>query len=159
LEERITLNLDPDDYPPPKGWALVEWCLHRGAEEFTINVIGILPELTRFCQAFEEEFAPFHRESAPRELTVWHGRCPIQTTPLWTLNPASLYKLRSALTEGIFGFETTGKDAWFEDLILYRDSGLMLGVVTHEEFGLLRVTPGEKEELDGMGFRYELGEA
>lgn len=153
--ETVTLYLDPEDYPPPWGWELVEWCRRRGAGEFTINIIGSDPELTRSGEAFEEAFAPFRREPAPREVTVWYGRSPVRTVDLWSLTPASLRKLQEVLPEGIFDYDTAGKDAWFEDLILYRDSEMMLGVVTHEWAGLLRVTPHEKSELDELGFRCE----
>ena len=72
-----------DYMPPEEFWKLAEWCHQQGADEFFINCVGVEPVLTRFAETFETAFAPFKRESAPREvLTVYEGEEWAQTAPL-----------------------------------------------------------------------------
>ncbi|MBW3625820.1 MAG: hypothetical protein KY468_20700 [Armatimonadetes bacterium] len=137
-----TETIHLDSMPPEAFWKLTDWCHRQGADEFFINCIGIEPELNRFAEAFETTFAPFRREPAPRELVALYGGEEwVQVVPLWTLNPESLQLLRAVFPEGPFTYEG---DAWFEDLILYRRTALMLGVITHEQEGFLIVTPEEQ---------------
>ena len=72
-------------------------------------------------------------------------------TERWTLNEASVAALKEALPEGLFQYDAT-QDGWFEDPILYRDGELMLGVLSHEAFAVLRLTDLEAVELEAAGF-------
>jgi hypothetical protein len=43
-------------------------------------------------------------------------------------------------------------DAWFEDPVIYRDGQLMLGVLSHEAFAVLRLEDHELPQLATTGF-------
>lgn len=43
-------------------------------------------------------------------------------------------------------------DAWFENPVLYRAGDLMLGVLSHEAFAVLRLSDLEAGELASAGF-------
>ena len=72
-------------------------------------------------------------------------------TERWKLNETSISALKEALPEGFFQYDPK-QDGWFEDPILYRDGELMLGVLSHEAFAVLRLADAESEALDAAGF-------
>jgi hypothetical protein len=74
--------------------------------------------------------------------------------PLWTLTSESTAALRSWLPKGIL-YCYVPSDAWLEDLILYRRGLMMLGVISHEGEGVLRVSAPERDELLALGFVFE----
>lgn len=41
---------------------------------------------------------------------------------------------------------------WLEDFAVYRDTNLMMGVISHEGMGFLRTTEPEVKELRDHGF-------
>lgn len=75
----------------------------------------------------------------------------MRNTERWSLDEVSISALKDALAEGVFQYDPL-QDGWFEDLILYRDGELILGVLSHEAFGVLRLAQSESEELDAAGF-------
>ena len=66
---------------------------------------------------------------------------------------ASLVALQDFLTGGIFTCEV-GAVGWLEDLTLYRRGELMLGIVSHESEGILRVSHEERQLLEQGGFLF-----
>ena len=75
----------------------------------------------------------------------------VRDTQLWTLNAGSIGALRETLPGGLFEYDPL-HDAWFEDPVIYRDGELLLGVLSHEAFAVLRVTDLEAALLAGAGF-------
>ena len=70
----------------------------------------------------------------------------------WT--PESIGVLKGLFVEGLFMYPTSEwEEGCFEDPTFYRNGDLMLGVVTHEREGLLRVTEVEFGELERAGYR------
>jgi hypothetical protein len=76
----------------------------------------------------------------------------VRTTERWTLNEISIGALQDALPQGVLEYDPR-PDGWFEDPILYRDGELLLGVLSHEAFAVLRLTTSEAADLDAAGFR------
>lgn len=97
-----------------------------------------------FFECFSEVMALFSLAIASRHLVA---------SPLWGLNSASLAALRDFLTGDIFTCEI-GAGGWLEDLTLYRRGELMLGIVSHESEGILRVTHEERQLLEQSGFPF-----
>jgi hypothetical protein len=145
--------LTPSDFSTEETWRLVDWCKRHGADEFTIDCLGTDAATTaRAWRQFQKVVQPFalgenirERMSGPTadELT--------RPTPVWQLNDASLNALQQALPSGLMQYEPRD-DAWFENPVLYRAGELMLGVLSHEAFAILRVSDFEVGELASAGF-------
>jgi hypothetical protein len=73
---------------------------------------------------------------------------------LWQLTDHSVAALRTFLPGGLFT-NVVDPAGWLEDPIVYRNGEPMLGVVTHEQEGLLRATAEELRELETLGFDFE----
>ncbi len=69
---------------------------------------------------------------------------------LWTLSAESLPLLLRFLPHGLFRWPP-GPAGWLEDLTVYRAGELVLGIVTHEAEGVLRLTPAEHAEVALLG--------
>ena len=74
-----------------------------------------------------------------------------RTTQLWELNQATLDALKGALSGGLLAYDPQDQGC-FEDPVIYRDGHLLLGVLSHEAFALLRVSDLEAKELAAAGF-------
>ena len=144
-----TLHIFAEDNSPDKSWQLLEWCLGKGADEFSINLIGVKEGVDRRGQLFDQRFERFRLEDKSRRRLSHETDGPSE---LWRLNRESLEELKGILPDGLFSYEIA--DAWFEDLHVYRSGELLLGIVTSEKEGVLRVTTAEKNELDELGVKY-----
>ncbi|HST07909.1 MAG TPA: hypothetical protein VLJ83_07035 [Gemmatimonadaceae bacterium] len=145
--------LIPSDYPPEESWRLVEWCRSVGADEFTVECISTDSRAADVLWAeFEAVVKPLSRPSASRERMSGRTADDLtRVTPLWTLSSGAIDALREALPGGLFQYDPL-HDAWFEDPVIYRDGDLMLGVLSHEAFAMLRVTELEIALLAAAGF-------
>lgn len=143
----------PSDYSAPDAWRLVEWCRSVGADEFTIDFLS--NDRSRAAdrwEQFDELVRPLALGAAMRERMS--GRTAdelMRSTERWRLNDLSISALKEALPEGLFQYDPR-QDGWFEDPIFYRDGELMLGVLSHEAFAVLRLAASESTELDAAGF-------
>ena len=149
----IKRYLIPSDYSGAKTWQLAEWCMSLGANEFTIDFLSNNPSRAADrWEQFDELVRPLALGQATRERMSGRTADDLsRPTERWTLNETSLDALKDALREGLFQYDAL-QDGWFEDPILYRDGELMLGVLSHEAFAVLRLTAAESEELDAAGF-------
>ena len=149
----IKRYLIPSDYSAEDSWRLVEWCRSIGADEFTIDFLSNAPNRAADrWELFDEVVRPLALGSAVRERMS--GRTAddlMRDTERWTLDDVSISALQDALSGGVFQYDPL-QDGWFEDPILYRDGELILGVLSHEAFGVLRLTESESEELEAAGF-------
>jgi hypothetical protein len=145
--------LIPSEIPQEDTWRLLHWCIEHGADEFTIDrqlkdaVIG-----PRNWTDFEITAGPFSRGVKKRE--CMSGRTAddlVRDTEVWALNQATASALMLALPGGLLDYEPR-EGGWFEDPILYRRGELMLGVLSREAFGVLRLSDVEVNELGGAGF-------
>ena len=81
----------------------------------------------------------------------WDQPC---ATTLYRLDEDSIRRLQAFFPTGLFHGPSYGSDQpWAEDPVLYRDGRLMLGVISHESFGQLRLSARERDMLARMGMR------
>lgn len=73
-------------------------------------------------------------------------------TPLWHLNDVTIDALMRAMPDGLFSY-APAEHGSFEDPVLYRDGKLLLGVLSHEAFAVLRISEVESAQLAAAGFR------
>lgn len=134
------------------GARLLRYLVARGADEFTITVMALQDTAAPFVDAFEDELAPFARDMAPRRtlMASKSAASSIRPVRLWSLDEESLERLLSFRHDGLFHWPA-GPDGWFEDLIVYRQGELVLGLDSHEREGVLRLTPQEHGEVAALG--------
>ncbi len=156
MNDLITLHIFAEDYPRIKSWELALWCKAHGEDEWTVHVMTTGGAGVDFSGHFDEAMTPFRLPNAPRRhLTTYRDG---QFVELWNLTSASLAALHVFLSEGIFTYQSD-KDGWLEDLTLYRQGELMLGIVSHEGEGILGVTSEERQLLERDGFPFRVSGA
>ncbi len=139
-----------------RGPRLLRYLLEHGADELTITVMALQDTPAPFADAFEDELAPFERATAPRRVVSASTSSErIRTVRLWSFTEQSLDRLLGFLDDGLFR-SPAGPDGWFEDLAVYRKGELVLGIVSHEQEGVLRLSVREHAELAALGIRAEL---
>jgi hypothetical protein len=151
LGEVQTRYFSFDELDPEQSWNLLKWCMERGADEFTISALVASAESARM-RAFFQALAAFTLPAAPRrQLSAPSGGQLTREVDRWRLQDASLGILQTALPMG-FASREYDVDLWLEDLAAYRDGDFMMGVLSHEGGGVLRVTESELQELRAAGF-------
>jgi hypothetical protein len=145
--------LTPSDFSAAETWRLVKWCQELGAEEFTIDCLAAdaiaVPQIWR---GFDQVVKPHSRADGVRERMSGATADDLtRSTRLWELNGDTIQALRRALPDGLFGYNPI-EHGWFEDPIFYRDGRLMLGILSHEAFAVLRLSEAESEQLAAAGF-------
>ena len=145
--------LAPSDFSAAETWRLLKWCQELGAEEFTIDCLApdaiAVPGVWR---AFDEIVQPFSRGEGVRERMSGATADDLtRHTRLWELNAKTIGALHVVLPEGLFGYSPAER-GWFEDPVFYRDGRLMLGILSHEAFAVLRLSAAECELLSAAGF-------
>ena len=128
-----------EDYPAHAGWRLLDWCLRRGADEFSLAFLGP-PYLPRTAWAVADEvLAPFRRRVA-------------SAGDRWALNAETLAVLRELLREGPFACAPDATSA--EDLTVYRKGEALLRIVSRDGEGILRLRDDEESSLARAGLPY-----
>lgn len=152
MEEFITRHIYTTDYDPAKTWELATWCRLHGANEWTLTTVPERGDRSGAIRHFEEVHEPFRLPTAERrQLTSSRNNSFIRPTPLWRLNSASLVALQEFLPDGLFSYPVS-KRGTFEDPVFYRNGNLILGVVSHEREGIVRVTAKECQLMETEGF-------
>ena len=142
------------DVTPGRSWQLLTWCLEHGADEFTINGMVAGAEGSRNA-AFFAALGPYQLAEAPRRrLSAASVDEFVRPTSLWTLCSDTITLLRNTMVDGVFDYNAGG-DPWLEDLAVYRKGEFMMGVITHEDGGVLRITSDEVMDLDRSGFPHK----
>lgn len=72
-------------------------------------------------------------------------------TQLWELNQKVINALKGALPEGLLAYDP-GEHGCFEDPVVYRNGHLLLGVLSHEAFAILRLSDSEAADFAAAGF-------
>lgn len=142
------LHIYEQDYRPEQSWQLLEWCLSRGTDEFTIGCVYSESIPPTVCDDLFQALSPFARGVEVRD-TLWSLRPEAVT--LRTLCPESIAVLRAYFEEGLFT-NIVCDEGTPEDPMFYREGKLMLGIVTHENEGILHITETEHEIINRMGF-------
>ena len=145
--------LTPSDFSADETWRLVQWCQSLGADEFTIDCLApdaiAVPEVWR---EFDGMVQPFARGDGVRERMSGATADDLtRRTRLWELNGETIEALRRLLPDGLFGYAPAER-GWFEDPVFYRDGRLMLGILSHEAFAVLRLSEAESAQLSAAGF-------
>ncbi len=130
-----------EDYPPDQSWRLLDWCLSRGADEFSLAFLGppYLPD-TRWATV-DELLATFRRRVA-------------SAGDRWLLTGETAAVLRDVLAGGLFAY-TPGESS-LEDLTLYRAGEALLRIVTREGQGILQLRDDEEATLERAQLPYHL---
>lgn len=139
------------------GERLLSWCRARGADTFTFTVIGSPPELEQQAGAIEAPFQPYLLplttiRSIPEgeEGSYW-----TKVSVLWELNGVTAPMLLACFPKGLLTYLPTD-GSWCEDPCLFRGGELMLGVISHEHEGILRIAASEQLSLDQAELPYRL---
>ena len=138
---------------PEQTWELLMWSLANGVTECTVDMLwldgGSAPYVARFLLAME----PFALPKATRP----HLSAPTRTalnraTDLWTVNAASIGVLREFFPDGLFMYPTSDwEEGCLEDPTFYRDGKILFGIVSHENEGMLSLTPAEHKAVAELG--------
>ena len=140
-----------EDYPGHRSWSLLDWCVQRGADEFSLQMLWLEGSDAPLVEAAEKELARFALAPAPREFVI--GTPSVREAPLWSLTSESIAVLKRLFVDGLFMNPTSAwEEGCFEDPTFYRRGALLLGIVTHEFEGLLSVTEAELAELEQAGY-------
>ena len=125
-----------------------------GADEFTIDCLGATAsDSPPAWRPFELVAQRFSRGKQTRERMSGATADELtRRTDLWELNDATTGALKRALPGGLFDYDPR-EHGWFEDPVFYRGGELMLGVLSHEAFAVLRIAEAELEQLSATGFR------
>jgi hypothetical protein len=138
-----------------RGQRLLRYLQQQGADEFSITVMALQGTPAPFADAFEDELAPYEVAAARRRVVAGADTTSaVRSVRLWTLNAQSLARLLSFVDRDLFNWPA-GPDGWLEDLTVYREGELVLGLVSHENEGVLRLTSQELAEVAGLGIAYE----
>ena len=139
-------------------WRLLDWCVSRGATEFTLAVVSAELDSRPQPAPTVPALQPFGRGRAPRErVTVPWGEDSVSDTVLWTLCAESVAVLRELFPDGLFQYpgaslvEDLPHGEWFEDPVIFRSEAIMLGVISHEGAALLELTAEEHAEVARLG--------
>jgi len=145
--------LAPADFSTAETWRLVEWCRALGADEFTIDCVGSSARAeAKTWRPFERVVKPYSRGEQVRERMSGRTADDLtRKTRLWELNTVTIDALKQALSGGLLAYDPAPKGC-FEDPILYRDGVLLLGVLSHEAFAVLRISVLESVRLSAAEF-------
>jgi hypothetical protein len=145
--------LAPSDFSSADTWRLLEWCRQLGADEFSIDCNGSDARMhPKIWRPFEKKVHPFARGKAIRErMSGVTADDLTRPTQLWELNQKVINALRSALPEGLLAYDP-GEHGCFEDPVVYRNGHLLLGVLSHEAFAILRLSDSEAVDFGAAGF-------
>jgi hypothetical protein len=147
--------IDRVDFRPEQTWQLLAWCIGRGADEFTVSRLGLEGHETPFCDAFEAVLSTWRRPAAMREgMSAPVGQPIVRSTDLWNLRLETVLVLREYFDSGLFTYSVGDwKTGCLEDPVFYRRGELLLGILSHESYGVLAVTEQERLELAAIGIR------
>lgn len=129
---------------------LLRYLLAHGADEVSITVMALEDTLAPFADAFEDELGAYSRPVASRRvLTRAATTDSTRDVRLWTFNEGSVGRILSFLDMGLFHCPA-GPDGWLEDLTIYRHGELVLGLISHELVGVLRLTHPEHADVAAL---------
>ncbi|MBK6487840.1 MAG: hypothetical protein IPF98_13405 [Gemmatimonadetes bacterium] len=146
----VTRHLSEHSLRGDRAQQLLRFLLEHGADEFSITVMSLLDTPAPFADAFEDELAPYERPVAARRVVTTVETVDVKRpVRLWTFSEASLARLLSFVDTGLLHWPA-GPDGWLEDLAIYRHGDLVLGLLSHEREGVLRLTPQEHVDVAAL---------
>jgi len=131
-----TLFVRREDYPGDQSWRLLDWCVARGANEFSLAFLGP-PYVPRTTWAqVDELLAPFRRRVA-------------SAGDRWLLTSEAVTVLRGVLPGGLFA--SVPGESSVEDPTVYRGGEALLRIVTRQGEGMLQLRDDEEASLERAG--------
>jgi hypothetical protein len=150
LESRL---LVPDSVPGALTPALLRWLLAAGADELTVTVLAFAGERAEVADGFEDALEPYALPLARRRVLVdADGPGSTREVRRWRLSAASLEAFLPFVSRGLFHC-APGPAGWLEDLAINRDGELMLGVLSSQQEGTLRLSADEHAAVARLGVR------
>jgi hypothetical protein len=145
--------LAPSDFTAAESWRLLNWCQSIGADEFTIDCVVDNDILwPKRWESFEKLIERFFRGEQTRERMSGRTADDLtRATKIWELNDATTVALTRALPGGLLAYDPSDESS-FENPVIYRGGQLLLGVLSHEAFGVFRLSDDEARQLGEAGF-------
>ena len=145
------LTVRTEQYSVAEAWQLLEWCVAAGATEFTLRCLATRSSGSQFCDQVDQTLRADSQRAAKRpHLSRALNELGIRETKLWILNEHTLKRLRGLVPAGIFDYAGGRPGGWLENLEVYRDGEILLGVITHEHRAVLFVTDDERDQLQAL---------
>jgi hypothetical protein len=127
------------------------FCLNIGVDCFSMNfAYGNKDELQRI-RTIEEELMPFKLGERLLEQTVWRNDDRFVQTDCWSLNSETVRLILNACDGSLSHY---GMGRLPEDWTFYRQSELILGFVSHEQYAFIRLSDDDVEKFKGLGIGY-----
>jgi hypothetical protein len=133
----------PDDPALHPGWQILEFLASIGADEFAVRFMYSGDEGKEACDRLVRrlEFASLGNRT--RQCTVTYAKeCNPRPVKVWRLDPTSLEALREIMPDGVLG-SGEWKEAWAEDLCVYRRGELLFGTVSYEQYAFFQLPDAE----------------
>jgi hypothetical protein len=92
---------------------------------------------------------------SPRDSDGQPGSYWTRATALWELNETTEAELLRNFSAGFLTYTPSGS-SWCEDPSVFRNGELMLGIISHESEGVLRIRASEQLLLDQLELPYRL---
>lgn len=148
MTAKVDRFLSADDLAAEPSWRLLRWCHARGASEFTLSPLSLEGLEAAYHDRFRALLRPFQLPSAPREHAAsWRAGERVPGTELWALTRRTIELLAGFFDDGLFTYPAD----CLEDPTFYRDGELMLGIVSHEREGVLRLSAAEHHQIQALG--------
>ena len=141
------------DNPGRETWALVPWVHRLGATDFSLNLMRVDSKVgpSPLIDAMETELEPYQLPDEEREhLEFSADERKRRSCPLWRLTDESIAILERYLPDGLVAEPTYSTDGWLENPRFYRNGALILGAITHETGGFVRLEQAEVELLASL---------
>jgi hypothetical protein len=142
--------LASDDLALHPGWDLLEFLGSIGADQFAVRFMYAGDDGKGACDRLVRKLGSTPRGERARECTATYAN---ESNPrpveVWPLDAPGREALREIMPDGVLG-PSTWKDAWAEDLCVYRRGELLFGTVTHERCAFLRLTDAEWRQWEAQ---------
>jgi hypothetical protein len=142
--------LSSDDPVLHPGWELLDFLASVGADEFAVRFMHAGDDGKDPCDRLVGKLAFASLGERTRECTVTHAK---ESNPrpveVWRFDARGREALREIMPEGVLG-SSAWKDAWAEDLCVYRRGELLFGTVTHERYAFLRLADSEWRQWEAQ---------
>jgi hypothetical protein len=130
------------DYTAASSWRILDWCMSRGADEFTLGFLGppYVPDTT--WAELDELLAPFRRRVA-------------SAGDRWMLTGETAAVLRATMPNGLLG--STEGAAAVRDPAVYRGGAMMLSIESDAGVGTLSLQDDDEASLARAGLPVHRG--
>ena len=130
-----------EDYTAASSWRLLDWCLSRGADEFSLAFLGPPYVPGTEWAALDVLLAPFRRRVA-------------SAGDRWSLTGESAKALVDAFPGGLLGTDAERDMAAVRDPAFYRGGSLLLSVDTNAGEGRLALRHDDEVSLERSGLPF-----